>query len=212
MCQQILLVKREYRIRTYPWLESHCSLVIETQIMESDITDHQNKPCSARWILTWKLVAGSLQSYLEEKPLNIQLLSQLLWNFNIAVTPFRACLLSALPHIFFLKITFPRLGNSFDKFGLQVNTEGLKGEAKVFLSHFSFSLCFGGLGIFQQRQHRFQGTSFHRTGPSLAFQLLLGRPLSGSVLLWTATVMRLWWQPSLLWSFPTQRGAASCWC
>lgn len=136
-------------------------------------------------------MAGSLQSYLEEKALNIQLLSQLLWNFNIAVIPFRACLLSAPPHIFFLKITFPRLGNSFDKFCLQVNTEGLKEEAKVFLSHFSFSLCFGGLGIFQQWQHHLQGTSFHSTGPSLAFQLLLGRPLGGFVLLWMATVMRL---------------------
>ena len=50
MCQQILLVKKkkEYRIRTYPWLESPCSLVVEAQAMESDITDHQNKPHSAR--------------------------------------------------------------------------------------------------------------------------------------------------------------------
>ena len=99
--------------------------------------------------------------------------------------------LSSTPYFFFLKITFPRLGNSFDKFCLQVNTEGLKGEAKVFLSHFSFSLCFGGLGILQQWQHCLQGTSFHRTGPSLALQLLLGSLLSGFVLLWSAIVMRL---------------------
>lgn len=198
-------LKKEYRIRTYPWLESHCSLVVEAQVMESDITDHQNKPHSASWMLTWKRMAGGLQGYLEEKPLNDQLLSH-------SCHPIQGLLaLSSTPY-FFLKITFPRLGNSFDKFCLQVNTEGLKGEAKVFLSHFSFSLCFGGLGILQQWQHRLQRTSFHRTGPSLALQLLLGSPLSGFVLLWSAIVMRLWWQPSLLWSLLTHKGAASCWC
>lgn len=100
-------LKKEYRIRTYPWLESHCSLVVEAQVMESDITDHQNKPHSASWMLTWKRMAGGLQDYLEEKPLNDQLLSQLFWNFNIAVTPFRACLLSAPPRIFSWKSHFP---------------------------------------------------------------------------------------------------------
>lgn len=134
----------------YPWLAR--PVLLNRNNSSCSYSDHYIWPMQCwvnaplhtdkRWphSAAWGLCAVRLQ--------NFELVSRLLRYLNAVVAPFHVCLLSALPHASFLQTTFPRLPNSSDRVHLKEITGGHKGEAKVFLSNWSFSLCFRGMGIF----------------------------------------------------------------